>query len=83
VKPAAPKAERAKQEIDYGRRGVAGYIFGAFQPASGAALTHSYDRRTTANWVDFPALWCCRQKQPKWVTASSWRDRTYQEHSIG
>jgi hypothetical protein len=27
VKPAAPKAERAKQEIDYGRRG-SGYVFG-------------------------------------------------------
>src|SRR4051794_31821815 len=52
VKPAAPKAERAKQEIDYGRRG-SGYVFGAFQPASGAALTHPYDRRTTNNWVDF------------------------------
>ena len=29
VKPAGPKAERAKQEIDYGRRDVAGYVFGA------------------------------------------------------
>jgi hypothetical protein len=69
VKPAAPKAERAKQEIDYGgdrlwrrstmeeidygRRDAAGYVFGAFQPASGAAFTHPYDRRTTTNWVDF------------------------------
>ena len=52
VKPAAPEAERAKQEIDYGRRG-SGYVFGAFQPASGAAFTHPYDRRTTINWVDF------------------------------
>src|SRR4051794_20827708 len=52
VTPTAPKAERAKQEIDYGRRG-SGYVFGAFQPASGAALTHPYDRRTTTNWVDF------------------------------
>ena len=46
VRPAAPKAERAKQEIDYGRRGVAGYVFGAFQPASGEAFTQCYDRRT-------------------------------------
>jgi hypothetical protein len=53
VRPAAPKAERAKQEIDYGRRGVAGYVFGAFQPATGAALTLPYERRTTTNWVDF------------------------------
>ena len=52
VTPSAPEAERAKQEIDYGRRG-SGYVFGAFQPASGAALTHPYDRRTTTNWVDF------------------------------
>ena len=29
-------AQRARQEMDYGRRGK-GYIFGAFQPASGAA----------------------------------------------
>src|SRR3954464_4011573 len=48
VTPAAPKAERAKQEIDYGRRG-SGYVFGAFQPASGAALMHPYDRCTTTN----------------------------------
>ena len=43
---------RATQEIDYGRRG-SGYIFGAFQPATGDALTRPYDRRTTANFVDF------------------------------
>ncbi len=53
---AAPTAERpaqrATQEIDYGRRGK-GYIFGAFQPADGAALTAPYDRRTTANFVAF------------------------------
>jgi hypothetical protein len=53
VRPAGPKAERAKQEIDYGRRGVAGYVFGALQPATGAAFTLSYERRTTTNWVDF------------------------------
>lgn len=44
--------ERAKQEIDYGRRGK-GYIFGAFKPASGKAFTEPYGRRTTANYVDF------------------------------
>ena len=53
VKPAPPKAQRAKQEIDYGRRGVAGHVFGAFQPAKGDALTAPYVGRTTANWVDF------------------------------
>jgi transposase len=46
-KPAA----RAKQEIDYGRRGK-GYVFGAFQPATGAAFTAPYAGRTIANWVD-------------------------------
>ena len=52
VKPAGPKAQRAKQEIDYGRRGK-GYVFGAFRPATGDALTAPYLGRTTANWVDF------------------------------
>lgn len=45
-------AERARQEVDYGRRGK-GYIFGAFQPARGEALTEPYGARTAANWVDF------------------------------
>ena len=53
VKPAGPKAERARQEIDYGRRDTAGYVFGALQPASGTAFTLTYERRTTVNWVDF------------------------------
>jgi len=54
ARPAAAgqSAERARQEIDYGRRGK-GYIFGAFQPASGEALTAPYRGRTIANWVDF------------------------------
>lgn len=47
-------AERAKQEIDYGRR-AKGYIFGAFQPATGEALTVPYAGRTTVNWIDFLA----------------------------
>ena len=45
-------APRAPQEIDYGRRG-GGYVFGAFRPATGEALTAPYDRRTAANFVDF------------------------------
>jgi transposase len=44
--------ERARQEIDYGRRGK-GYVFGAFRPWTGQAFTHAYPRRTTVNWVDF------------------------------
>jgi transposase len=43
---------RARQEIDYGRRGK-GYVFGAFRPVSGEVLTDTYTRRTTLNWVDF------------------------------
>lgn len=49
--PAAP-APRATQEIDYGRRG-GGYVFGAFRPATGEALTAPYERRTAANFADF------------------------------
>ena len=45
---------RARQEVDYGRRGK-GYIFGAFRPATGEALTAPYAGRTIANWVDFLA----------------------------
>ncbi len=45
-------AERAKQEVDYGRRGK-GYIFGAFLPHTGEAFTHPYPSRSAANWVDF------------------------------
>ena len=52
----APKADRpagrAKQEADYGRRGK-GYVFGAFRPATGEALTHPYPSRSAANWADF------------------------------
>jgi transposase len=47
-----PAAERAKQEIDYGRRGK-GYIFGAFRPATGEAMTHPYPSRSAANFADF------------------------------
>ena len=50
----ATRGARAKQEVDYGRRGK-GYVFGAFCPADGAAFTRPYDRRTAANWADFLA----------------------------
>src|SRR5712692_6540704 len=46
-------AERAKQAVDYGRRGKAGYIFGALKPSDGEALTVAYPRRTLVNWIDF------------------------------
>ena len=49
----APRpAGRARQEVDYGRRGK-GYIFGAFRPATGEALTAPYASRGIADWVDF------------------------------
>jgi transposase len=56
VVPSAPVSPggRARQEADYGRRGK-GYIFGAFKPADGEALTAPYAGRTTANYVDFLA----------------------------
>ncbi len=50
----AKPAGRARQEIDYGRRGK-GYIYGAFRPATGEAYTQEYEGRTTAGWVDFLA----------------------------
>jgi transposase len=52
--PAGARRPRARQEIDYGRRGR-GYVFGAFVPATGAALTAPYTKRSTANVVDFLA----------------------------
>lgn len=71
VRP-APEADRpagrATQEIDYGRRGK-GYIFGAFRPATGAALTAPYDRRTTANFVAF------LEQVEAWLPADA--DRVY------
>jgi len=50
--PNVVPARRAKQEVDYGRRG-AGYFFGAFRPATGAALTAPYASRSAANWAHF------------------------------
>ena len=50
--PSGAKRIRATQEIDYGRRG-AGYVFGAFEPATGTAFTAPYDGRTIANWCAF------------------------------
>jgi transposase len=52
IRLSARPAQRATQEIDYGRRG-AGYVFGAFCPATGTAFTWTAQRRTTANVVTF------------------------------
>ena len=43
---------RARQEIDYGRRGK-GYLFGAFEPKSGRAFTLPYPRSTMFILLDF------------------------------
>jgi transposase len=64
VNRAKRPAERAKQEIDYGRRG-SGYVFGAFEPATGDALTWSAERRTTANFVAF------LEQVEAWIDASA------------
>jgi transposase len=61
-------AERAEQEIDYGRRGK-GDVFGAFRPATGEALTHPYPGRGAANWAD------CLEEAEAWVPADI--DRVY------
>ena len=46
-------AGRAQQEIDYGRREKAGYVFGALQPRTGEVFTATYTRRRLVNWIDF------------------------------
>jgi transposase len=61
-------AQRAKQEIDYGRRNK-GYVFGAFRPVTGEALTKTYGARSTLNWVDF------LQRVDEWLPADL--DRVY------
>jgi transposase len=64
---------RARQEIDYGRRGK-GYIFGAFRPATGEALTAPYSGRTIANWVDF------LERVEAWVPAEAERIYAIQDN---
>ena len=45
-------AERATQEIDYGRRGK-GYVFGALWETQGDCWTQCYPGRTIPNCIDF------------------------------
>lgn len=42
-------------EADYGRRGKV-WIIGAFEPATGQALTTCYDRRDSASFLEFLTL---------------------------
>ena len=51
-RPARRPSGPSRRSTD-GRRGTAGYVFGALQLATGAAFTLTYERRTTVNWVDF------------------------------
>jgi hypothetical protein len=44
--------QRAKQEIDYGRR-AKGYVFGALWETVGACWTQCYPRRIKAHFIDF------------------------------
>jgi transposase len=55
-------AERAKQEIDYGRRGK-GYTFGALKPSDGEVFTDTYASRSAKNFVDF------LEKVDQWLPA--------------
>jgi hypothetical protein len=55
VKVTARPAQRAKQEIDYGRRGK-GYVFGALWETTGQCWTQCYGGRTIPNFIDFLCL---------------------------
>lgn len=45
-------AQRAKQEIDYGRR-AKGYVYGALREATGECFTACYPRRCLVHFIDF------------------------------
>ena len=46
-------AGRARREVESGERQRGGYVFGAFRPATGEALTACYEHRRGQDWVDF------------------------------
>src|SRR5436309_2806093 len=48
----ARPAQRAKQELDYGRGGK-GYVFGARWETTGTCYPQCYPRRTKPNFLDF------------------------------
>jgi transposase len=45
--------EWAKQQVETGQRGRGGYVYGAFLPATGEAMTRCYEHRRGVDWVDF------------------------------
>lgn len=46
-------AQRARQEVDYGRRDTEGYVFGGFGPATGEARTATSPSRTSKHFAAF------------------------------
>jgi transposase len=52
IKVTQRPAQRATQEIDYGRRGK-GYVFGALWETQGDCWTQCYPGRTIPNFIDF------------------------------
>lgn len=48
----ARPVQRARQEIDYGRRGK-GYVYGALWETTGACWTQCCERRLKEHFVDF------------------------------
>jgi hypothetical protein len=54
--------------IDYGRCDKS-YVFGAFRPGAGEALTKTYGARSTLNWVRF------LERVDEWLAADL--DRIY------
>lgn len=59
------RAGRSKQELEHGRdRKPGGYVFGAFRPATGEALTATYTSRSIVTFADF------LQKVEDWVPQS-------------
>ncbi len=48
----ARPAQRAKQEIDYGRR-AKGYVYGALWETTGDCWTQCYPRRSIEHFIDF------------------------------
>jgi hypothetical protein len=52
IKVQVRPAQRAKQEIDYGRR-AKGYVYGALWETTGDCWTQCYPRRCKAHFIDF------------------------------
>src|SRR4029453_3430140 len=67
------------------RRRLGAGVVGKYSKTGGAQAEGeaARSRMMSGKWrMVFAALWCCSQRQPNWMTASSLYDRTYQEHSI-